>query len=138
VATEIEDLDIDEQLEPVIGGLVAGSAAGAIPGASVIASYLVSSILTGAANTLFTLRVGVLTKKYCASLTHQDRRAMRRAATAEAIGMLGGIVLESGTTISKRIFGAARRQIGRKVWSPLSNQVGVALKKVRFRRPEGE
>ena len=134
----IEDLEIDEQLEPMIGGLVAGSAAGAIPGASVIASYIVSSVLTGAANALFTLRVGVLTKKYCASLTHQDRRTMRRAATVEAVGMLGGIVLESGTSISKRVFAAAKRQIGKKVWSPLSNQVGVALKRAKLRKPDDE
>ncbi len=138
VATEIEDLEIDEQLEPVIGGLVAGSAAGAIPGASVIASFLVSSVLTGAANSLFTLRVGVLTKKYCASLTHQGRRTMRRAATIEALGMLGGIVLQSGTVLSKRMFGAARRQIGKKVWSPISTQITGALKKTRFRRTEGQ
>ncbi len=132
VATGIEDLEIDEQLEPIIGGLVAGSAAGAIPGASVIASYLVSSVLTGAANSLFTLRVGVLAKGYCASLTHQDRRSMRRAATMEALGMLGGIVLESGTALSKRLFGVTKRQIGKKIWSPLSNQLGVAMKKVRL------
>jgi hypothetical protein len=137
VATEIEDLEIDEQLEPVIGGLVAGSAAGAIPGASVIASFLVSSVLTGAANSLFTLRVGVLTKKYCASLTHQGRRAMRRAATIEALGMLGGIVLESGTVLSKRMFGAARKQIGKKIWSPLTNQFSGAKRKAR-RQPDAE
>lgn len=138
LATEIEDLEIDEQLEPIIGGLVAGSAAGAIPGASVIASLIVSSVLTGAANALFTLRVGVLTKRYCASLTHHDRRTMRRAATVEAVGMLGGIVLESGTGLSKRIFGAAKRQVGKRVVAPLSNQVDVMLKKTRLRRPEGE
>ena len=137
MATEIEDLEIDEQLEPIIGGLVAGSAAGAIPGASVIASFLVSSVLTGAANALFTLRVGVLTKRYCASLTHQDRRTMRRAATMEAVGMLGGIVLDSGTSLSKRIFGAARRQVGKKVLSPLSSRIDIALKKTRLRRSEG-
>ena len=137
VATEIEDLEIDEQLEPVIGGLVAGSAAGAIPGASVIASFLVSSVLTGAANSLFTLRVGVLTKKYCASLTHQGRRTMRRAATVEALGMLGGIVFKSGTVLSKRMFGAARRQIGKKIWSPLTNQFSGGMRKAR-RQPDAE
>lgn len=134
VAIEVEDLDLDEQLEPVIGGLVAGSAAGAIPGATVIASYLVSSVLTGAANALFTLRVGALTKKYCASLTHQPRRSMRRAATVEALGMLGGIVMESGATLSKQIFSVARRQIGKRVWSPLTNRFVFAMRKARMRK----
>lgn len=137
MATEIEDLEIDEQLEPIIGGLVAGSAAGAIPGASVIASLIVSSVLTGAANALFTLRVGVLTKRYCASLTFQDRRTVKRAATIEAVGMLGGIVLDSGTNLSKRVFGATKRQVGKKVLTPLSNHVDAVLKKTRLRRSEG-
>jgi len=59
---------------------------------------VVNSVFSGAANAFLTLRVGIIAKRYCASLVLAERWAIRRAATVEAARMPGG-----GTGFSKDI-----------------------------------
>ncbi len=83
VAGELDDDEISEQIEPILSSAL-GAVSLSVPGVQAAASIVVTSILTGAANTFFTLRVGIITKRYCGTLVVSDRQALRRSATAEA------------------------------------------------------
>ena len=71
VASELEDSDILEQVGPIVAS-ASGSIVGAIPGlgavASTVTSILTNSILNGTVNAFLTLRVGMITRKYCNTL----------------------------------------------------------------------
>jgi len=109
LVSEIEDLDIREQVEPVIASALGGSLAGVAPGMSIVATILTESILEGTANAFLTLRVGVICQRYCASLTPFNRKAARRYASVAAASMLGSIVSASATVVSKAILNAAMK-----------------------------
>jgi len=102
VAVGIEDADLGEQIAPLVTAAVGGSV-GAIPGFQTIASVLTTSLLTGSANAYLTLRVGVITRRYCSSLVTLDRRTVRRAAAVEAAGMLASVAQENVTRITKAV-----------------------------------
>ncbi len=110
VASSIADIDLSEQVQPIVSGVL-GSAAGAIPGLNIAATLLANSILQGSANALLTLRVGVITRRYCSALVLEDRRALRKSATAEAVVLLGSIVVEGTKGITKAFVEAATRQV---------------------------
>ncbi|HKZ82321.1 MAG TPA: DUF697 domain-containing protein [Anaerolineae bacterium] len=109
LVSEIEDLDISEQVEPVMASALGGSLASAAPGMSMVATLVTQSILEGTANAFLTLRVGVIGQRYCASLTTFDRRAVRRYASVAAASMLGAIVSSSAMVVSKAILAAAKK-----------------------------
>ena len=106
---EIEDLDIAEQIEPIITAALSGSLAGAVPGVNVAANLITNSILEGTANAFLTLRVGAIARQYCGSLIKQDRRLVRRSASVEAAAMLGSIVVKSAGAVTTSIANAARK-----------------------------
>jgi hypothetical protein len=135
VVSELEDLDIDGQLEPLVASVLTGSAAGAVPGMSVVAGILVQSMLDGAANAFLTLRVGVLARRYCGLLAAPpDRRGLRRAATAEAAGLLVGVVGASGGVVSRAVARAARRTAAGTVASAAEGLRGLGERVNPFRR----
>ncbi len=72
-ASEIEDLDIRDQIEPVIKAAVGHSmahlTASLVPGISSVASIVMKSVLDGTANAYLTLRVGIICQSYCRSMT---------------------------------------------------------------------
>jgi len=109
VAGEIEDLDLTEQIEPVINTMMSGSVASLVPGVKSIASIVTQSILEGTANAYLTLRVGVVCRTYCASLASFDRKSTRRFASVTAAAMLGSIVGDSAGRVAKAILVAARK-----------------------------
>jgi len=109
LVSELEDLDISEQVEPVIASALAGSAASLLPGASLVASLVTQSILDGAANAYLTLRIGVLCRRYCGVLTARDQTGLRRYAAVTAAQMLGGVVSASAGVVTRAILRAARR-----------------------------
>jgi hypothetical protein len=106
-AGAIDEIDLNEQVQPILGSTL-GSAAGAIPGLQVAAAVLVNSVMSGTANAYLTLRVGLIAKRYCGAIVVQPKPALRRAASAEAAAMLGGIVAAGTATISGAIWGAVR------------------------------
>jgi len=110
VAGEIEDLDLSQQIQPVVQNAL-GAAAGAVPGLQVASSVVASSIVSGTANAFLTLRVGVVTRRYCSSLTRPEKRGLRRSAFAEAAGMLGAIA----ATGTKKVLAAVAKASGRTV-----------------------
>lgn len=111
IAYGIDDIDINEQIEPVITNLLGGSLAGAIPGVAVGATIVTNSVLSGSANAFLTLRVGAITKKYCGALVFTDRKSIRRLASAEAAGMLGSIIVDSGGKFAKTVYKGVKNKL---------------------------
>jgi hypothetical protein len=110
VAQELEDLDVSEQIEPIISNVVGTSFAGAIPGIKIVASILTNSLVDGTANAFLTLRIGVITKTYCRSLVRPDRKSLRRLAVAEAAQLLGAVVMASSKQVTTAILSAAKKK----------------------------
>ncbi len=111
VAGELDDAEISEQIEPILSSAL-GAVSMSVPGVQVAASLVVTSILTGAANAFFTLRVGVIARRYCGSLVVSDRGALRKSATAEAAKLLGAIVKNGTARISRALWGASKGKVG--------------------------
>ena len=111
LASEFEDIDISEQVEPVLSSTL-GALAVTIPGVQLAASILVNSVLTGAANAFLTLRVGIIAKRYCGSLVLAEKRTLRRAASAEAAKLLGSIVRQGTAKLSKALWKASKGKVG--------------------------
>jgi Domain of unknown function (DUF697) len=109
LVSQLEDMDIEEQVEPVIAATLAGSAASLVPGASIVATLVTQAILDGAANAFLTLRIGVICQRYCRPLTAVDRRTLRRYASATAARMLATVVGASAGIVSRTVLGAARK-----------------------------
>ncbi|MBP1741777.1 MAG: hypothetical protein H6Q48_4070 [Deltaproteobacteria bacterium] len=111
MASELEDIDIHEQVEPILSSTL-GAMAVAIPGVQLAASILANSVLTGTANAFLTLRVGIIARRYCGSLIVAERRILRRAASAEAAVLLGSIVKEGATKLSRAAWEVSKGKAG--------------------------
>jgi len=111
LASEFEDVDISEQVEPVLSSTL-GALAVAIPGVQLAASILVNSVLTGTANAFLTLRVGIIARRYCGSLVVAEKRTLRRTASAEAAKLLGSIVRQGTTKLSKALWKVSKGKVG--------------------------
>lgn len=108
LVTELEDMDIAEQLEPVIAAALSGSLASVVPGVNVVAMMVTNSIIEGTANAFLVLRVGVVTQRYLGALTRLDRKSLRRFASVQAGALLGAIVLDSAGAVTRAIANGAR------------------------------
>jgi Domain of unknown function (DUF697) len=112
LAMELEDLDIAQQIEPIITNVVGASLAGMVPGVKIVASVVTNSLLDGTANAFLTLRIGAITKQYCGSIIRQETRYIRRMASLQAAQMLGSIVLASSKKVTSAIYEAAKKKTG--------------------------
>lgn len=122
VAGEIEDMDLSQQIQPVVQNAL-GAAVGSVPGLQAAGTVVVSSIVTGTANAFLTLRVGVVARRYCGSMTRPDKSSLRRYAFAEAAAMLGAIVASGAAKIA----GAIAKASGRTVTKTVSG-IGARMK----------
>ena len=127
ISGEIDDVDIAEQVEPILSSVLGGAAA-SVPGLQAASGILLNSVLTGSANALLTLRLGILAKEYSAPIVHMDRRAARRSATTQAAALLGGVVTDG----TRRLVAATGRA--------MRGKAGSWLRKVTpgRRRDDGE
>jgi predicted small secreted protein len=107
IASEIDDVDIAEQVEPMIQSVL-GSVITAVPGAQALTGVIVNSALTGSANAFLTLRVGVITRTYCAAIVEQEKRAVKRSATIEAARLLRRIATPGTRAVARAILGASK------------------------------
>jgi hypothetical protein len=123
LVTGLEDMDIAEQVEPVIAAALSGSLASVIPGVNVVATMVTNSIIEGTANAF--LRVGVVTQRYCGALGRLDRKSLRRFASVEAGSLLGSIVLEAAGAVTRAIAHGAR-QAGLGTWEAVVGSVAQA------------
>jgi hypothetical protein len=124
LAGEIDDLDINEQVQPVLSSAL-GAMAVSVPGFQLAASILVNSVLTGTANAFLTLRVGMIARRYCGSFVVAERRTLRRAASAEAAKMLGTIVRQGTTQLSRALWETSKGKVG----TAFSGMKGYARKR---------
>ena len=111
VSYQIEEMDISEQVGAVLGPKLAGHSLDGVPGLGA-ASVVTDSIVEGLANALVTLRVGIIARKYCASLTTRRQPLLRRSATAEAVVMLGSVMAEPIALVSKAMGRSATKAGG--------------------------
>jgi hypothetical protein len=111
LASELDDIDVSEQVQPVLSAAL-GALAVSIPGLKMATSVLVSSVLTGSANAFLTLRVGIIAKRYCGSLVIAEKRVLRRTATAEAGKLLGSIVKQGTSRVTKAVWEASKGKVG--------------------------
>lgn len=109
VASEIEDLDISQQIEPVIKSFFKNSAGKSIPVIGPTANIILDSLLEGSTNAFLTLRVGIITQKYCGCNEVISRSALRRRAFVEAAGKLRKIVMDSSNQIMSGILRATKK-----------------------------
>jgi hypothetical protein len=129
IAGELNEIDISEQVEPIITSVLGASLTGSIPGITNVAGIVTNSLLTGSANAYLTLRVGAITKQYCGSLLKKERSVIRRSASLEGAKMLSVIVMNSAGNISKSIVNAAikspgkfSRDVIRSTWGKISGK----------------
>jgi hypothetical protein len=138
LAGELEDVDISEQVEPILSSAL-GAMAVSIPGFQLAASILVNSVLTGTANAFLTLRVGIIASRYCGSLVVAERRALRRTASAEAAKLLGSIVKQGTAKLSRALWKTSKGKVGT-AFSGMKGYVKEAgtsiLSKVGLRKSE--
>jgi hypothetical protein len=111
VAGELDEAEIGEQIEPILSSALSAMSF-SIPGVQAAAAIVVNSILTGAANAFLTLRIGIIARRYCGTLVVSDRKALRRAAIAEAAKLLGSIVKRGTARISRALWDASKGKVG--------------------------
>ena len=122
MARSVEDLDLmDDQLEPVIASILGGSLGSLIPGTVYVTNLLINSITEGSVNALLCLRVGAMAKRYSGSLVEIDKKVLRRSASMEAIGLLGGIIRDNTTHVI-HAFGNAAKGATRKIFRRRNDQ----------------
>ena len=122
MARSVEDLDLmDDQLEPVIASILGGSLGSLIPGTVYVTNLLINSITEGSVNALLCLRVGAMAKRYSGSLVEIDKKVLRRSASMESIGLLGGIIRDNTTHVI-HAFGNAAKGATRKIFRRRNDQ----------------
>jgi hypothetical protein len=113
IASELDDIDISRQVEPIVGSVLGASISSAIPGVHMMATVVTNSLLVGAANAYLTLRVGSITKKYSGSLVKMERKKIRALATVEAARLLSLVVVSMAGNVSMAIMNAAVKKPGK-------------------------
>jgi len=111
VASQLDDLDLAEQVQPLVSGVL-GSAAGAVPGLHAASALFVNSVVNGTANAFLTLRVGIIAKRYCGALVLPEPRAVRRLAVSQAGQMLGAIAQDGAKRLAGALWAASKTRVG--------------------------
>ena len=109
LASQVEDMDLSEQLEPVIRSLFRGMTTQSVPLVGNSASIVIDSLLEGSTNAFLTLRVGIIARNYCSGQYFASRRAAKLSAFKEASGMLGAIVVDASKNVISGIARATKR-----------------------------
>ena len=113
IAGELNDVDVSQQIEPIVSSVLGASMTGTIPGINLVAGIVTNSLITGSANAFLTLRVGIITQKYCGSLLKKERSVIRKSASLEAARLLSLIVMSSAGNITRSIVNAAVKRPGK-------------------------
>jgi hypothetical protein len=95
VAIQVEDLDIEEILAPVLNTFLTG-AVGSLPLVNAFAGTLTASIMNGCANAYLTLRVGSVARIYCGALSMPDASTVRKNAAMYAAASLATVTMDAG------------------------------------------
>jgi hypothetical protein len=123
VATELNDIDLSEQVEPILTSAL-GAMGANIPGFQVAGAILANCVLSGSANAFLTLRVGMITKKYCDATVTPRRALLRRAATLEAARALSRVVSEGTAKLTSALWKGSVAKVGdasSRVWDKFTS-----------------
>jgi len=145
LASEIEDMDISRQIEPIVSSLV-NSPGRSIPVVGHAAHIITDSLLEGSTNAFLTLRVGIVAMKYCGKAEVLDRKFLRRNSFIEASVMLRSLVVSSSGKViagvmramkdaGKRSIRSGIDSIGR-VTGKMASGVGNAVRTVTGKRKD--
>ena len=103
IAGEIEDSELLEDVSAsvfrTIGGIL-----DELPIVRGATKIITNSVLSGTVNSFLILRIGCITKLYCATLVKPVKGAIRRSAFVQASGMLRKIVKSGTKKISQKVF----------------------------------
>jgi len=108
-AESLEDLDLAEVAEPLMAPLLEAAGVGVTVVLAPVATVLADSLLQGTVNSLLTFRVGCIAKRYSAGMPLPSAKLVRKAATREAVVMLGGVGAELTKTVTKALRDTALR-----------------------------
>jgi len=108
VASELDDMNLARYIEPGLSTILGTSVLKMVPGAQVAATIITNSIIEGTANSFLTLRVGVITRRYCTALEAQEKWSLRKSAGLEAAKMLGDIAVNCANLVSNSIIEATK------------------------------
>ncbi|MEQ8715810.1 MAG: DUF697 domain-containing protein [Cyclobacteriaceae bacterium] len=109
LASQIEEIDISEQMEPIIRSLFKGMTTQSVPLVGNSATIIIDSLLEGSTNAFLTLRVGIIARNYCSGQYFATRKEAKLSAFKEASGMLGAIVVSASKNVIAGIVEATRR-----------------------------
>lgn len=109
LAGQIEDVDLAEHLEPIVTSIAKNASGRSVPVIGPTATIVLDSLMEGTTNAFLSLRVGILSKKYCNQLTVSTKREIRSSTLKEASKMLRKIAVESSGTIISTIISATKK-----------------------------
>lgn len=109
LASEIEDLDISTQIEPVLQSFFRNSAGKSIPVIGPTANIILDSLMEGSTNAFLTLRVGNIASKYCGCYEVTTGEKIKKAAFSQSVNQLKEIVLKSSARIFTGLLKATKK-----------------------------
>lgn len=108
IASELEDIDITRQIEPIMSAILK-SPGRSIPLVGHAAHIITDSLLEGSTNAFLTLRVGVLTLRYCGGVNPEmSKKELKRSAYSEAAKMLRVLVIKSSGKVVSSVISAMK------------------------------
>ena len=111
LAQNIQDIEFTELAAPLVFSIFP-SLNGAIPGMQGITNLVLNSLANGSANAFLTLRIGIMTRMYCESITSPVGATVRTSATRRALVLLGAITREQGAAIASGVLNVVGRKVG--------------------------
>ncbi|MCC5926990.1 MAG: DUF697 domain-containing protein [Bacteroidetes bacterium] len=110
VAGSIEEIDMSEQMEPVIGELMGSTVFGSIPGMGQLSDFVFRSVMEGSINAFLALRMGEVAIGYSNSTGAPERKGIRRSASLKALESLRVIVKENATHVLQALYKAGKKR----------------------------
>lgn len=143
VSSEIEDVDLSQQLEPIVSALFKNAGSRSVPFLGNASQVILDSLLEGSTNAFLTLRVGILAKRYCGATGVLDKKGLKKSAFKEAASMLTKVTAKSAGRIVTTLLNATKKaglDTVKSSWEGVKN----AGEKIRdsvsspFRKPESK
>lgn len=109
LASQIEEMDVSQQVEPVLSSFLRSSAGKSIPIIGPSAHIILDSLLEGSTNAFLALRVGHVAKRYCAVNEVTTQKSLKKDAFNAATKELKVIIVDSSGRIIGGLLKATRK-----------------------------
>ncbi|GAA0890650.1 hypothetical protein GCM10009122_03290 [Fulvivirga kasyanovii] len=130
IASELDEIDITRQIEPIINAVLR-SPGRSLPVIGHAAHIVTDSLLEGSTNAFLTLRVGIVTQRYCGSWDIADRKTIRKNSFITASALLKNLVLESSGKVVTSVMTAIKDAGKNTIRSSVKGVTGI------FKRNKG-